>query len=132
MAKSVKKVYCFEAVRPAIEDAVRNAVSNATTNCQFFEANLDKFFRQSSMLSEIDLPDVVLLDPPRPGMHPKFVRDLSKMAPEKILYISCNPTTQARDIELLVNEGFSLVKLGIVDMFPHTPHIETVCLLIKN
>ena len=132
MAKSVKKVYGFEAVRPAIEDAVRNAVSNATTNCQFFEANLDKFFRQSSMLSEIDLPDVVLLDPPRPGMHPKFVRDLSKMAPEKILYISCNPTTQARDIELLVNEGFSLVKLGIVDMFPHTPHIETVCLLIKN
>ena len=132
MANNVKKVYGFEAVHSAIEDAERNAVSNSVTNCYFFESNLDKFFRESSILSEIELPDIVLIDPPRPGMHPKFVKDLIKMDPKKILYISCNPTTQARDIALLINKEFSLVKLGMVDMFPHTPHIETICLLEKN
>ncbi|MEE2876800.1 MAG: 23S rRNA (uracil(1939)-C(5))-methyltransferase RlmD [Candidatus Neomarinimicrobiota bacterium] len=132
MAHHVQKVYGFEAVPPAVEDAVRNAVSNSVTNCRFYVANLDRYFRQSSILKEIEPPDAILLDPPRAGMHPKLVTDVAKMAPEKIVYISCNPSTQARDVALLLNEGYVLQKLGMVDMFPHTPHIETVALLLRN
>lgn len=132
MAQYVEKVYGFEGANSAVEDAVRNAVSNSVVNCRFFTANLDRFFRESSILSEIDSPDVVLLDPPRAGIHPKLVTKISEMAPKKILYISCNPSTQARDVDLLSSEGFSLKKLGMVDMFPHTPNIETVVLMEEN
>ncbi|MCS5659399.1 MAG: 23S rRNA (uracil(1939)-C(5))-methyltransferase RlmD, partial [Dehalococcoidia bacterium] len=101
-------------------------------NCRFFSANLDKFFRKSSILSEIEPPDIVLLDPPRAGMHPKLVNDVVNMSPEKIVYISCNPSTQARDVALLSKKGFKLKNLAMVDMFPHTPHIETVALLTHH
>ena len=129
MAPHVEKVYGFEAVPPAVEDAVRNGVSNSIINCRFFVANLDRFFRQSSISKEIEPPDALLLDPPRAGMHPKLVSDVARMMPKKIVYISCNPSTQARDVALLEGEGYGLQKLGMVDMFPHTPHIETVALL---
>ena len=132
MAPHVSKVYGFEAVPPAVEDAVRNTVSNSITNCRFFVANLDRFFRQSSITKEIKPPDAVLIDPPRAGMHPKLVTDVGKMEPKKIVYISCNPSTQARDVALFKNEGYSLQRLGLVDMFPHTPHIETVALLQRD
>ncbi len=132
MAQQVKQVYGFEVVPPAVEDAVRNAVSNGIINCRFFPANLDKFFRKSSILSEIEPPDIVLLDPPRAGMHPKLVNDVVDMSPEKIVYISCNPSTQARDVALLSEKGFKLKNLAMVDMFPHTPHIETVALLTHH
>ena len=132
MAQYVEKVYGFEAANSAVEDAARNAVSNSVVNCRFFTANLDRFFRESSILSEIDSPDVILLDPPRAGIHPQLVTKISEMAPKKILYISCTPSTQARDVDLLSSEGFSLKKLGMVDMFPHTPHIETVVLMEEN
>ncbi|MBH31096.1 MAG: 23S rRNA (uracil(1939)-C(5))-methyltransferase RlmD [Candidatus Marinimicrobia bacterium] len=132
MAPSVSKVYGFEAVPPAVEDAVRNAVSNSITNCRFFVANLDWFFRQSLITKEIEPPDAILIDPPRAGMHPKLINDVGKMEPKKIVYISCNPSTQARDVALLESEGYSLRRLGLVDMFPHTPHIETVALLQRD
>ena len=132
MAQQVKQVYGFEVVPPAVEDAVRNAVSNGFINCRFFPANLDKFFRKSSILSEIEPPDIVFLDPPRAGMHPKLVNDVVDMSPEKIVYISCNPSTQARDVALLSKKGFKLKNLAMVDMFPHTPHIETVALLTHH
>ena len=132
MAQQVKQVYGFEVVPPAVEDAVRNAVSNGIINCRFFPANLDKFFRKSSILSEIEPPDIVLLYPPRAGMHPKLVNDVVDMSPEKIVYISCNPSTQARDVALLSEKGFKLKNLAMVDMFPHTPHIETVALLTHH
>ena len=132
MAQQVKQVYGFEVVPPAVEDAVRNAVSNGIINCRFFSANLDKFFRKSSILSEIEPPDIVLLDPPRAGMHPKLVNDVVNMSPEKIVYISCNPSTQARDVALFTENGFELKNLAMVDMFPHTPHIETVALLTHH
>ena len=132
MAQQVKQVYGFEVVPPAVEDAVRNAVSNGIINCRFFPANLDKFFRKSSILSEIEPPDIVFLDPPRAGMHPKLVNDVVDMSPEKIVYISCNLSTQARDVALLSEKGFKLKNLAMVDMFPHTPHIETVALLTHH
>jgi 23S rRNA (uracil1939-C5)-methyltransferase len=81
------------------------------------------------ILNEIEKPHVVLLDPPRAGMNPKLVRDVVGMKPVKIVYISCNPSTQARDVALMIEEGYKLEKLAMVDMFPHTPHIETVALL---
>ncbi|MCH7731679.1 MAG: 23S rRNA (uracil(1939)-C(5))-methyltransferase RlmD [Candidatus Marinimicrobia bacterium] len=132
MAKYVKQVYGFEFVPPAVEDAHRNSLANAVFNCRFFIANLDKYFRVTPVLKEIDPPDVIIIDPPRAGMHPKLVNDIILMKPKRIVYISCNPSTQARDVALLQEGGFELKKLAMVDMFPHTPHIETVALLQKT
>ena len=74
----------------------------------------------------------MLLDPPRAGMHPKLVNDVARMKPKKIVYISCNPSTQARDVAVLTESGYRLERLAMVDMFPHTPHIETVAFLISQ
>ena len=76
-------------------------------------------------------PEVIILDPPRGGMHKTTIRDVLELSPEKIVYVSCNPTTQARDIKLLVEGGYNLTKMRPVDMFPHTYHIENVALLLK-
>ncbi len=132
MSSHVKQVYGFELIPPAVEDAVRNGVFNCVTNCRFFEANLDKYFRVTPILKEIEKPDAVLLDPPRAGMHPKLVNDVARMKPKKIVYISCNPSTQARDVAVLTESGYRLERLAMVDMFPHTPHIETVAFLISQ
>ena len=77
----------------------------------------------------IPKPDVIILDPPRSGMNPKTVRDILRLLPEKVIYVSCNPATQARDIKLLCEETYKLIKMKPVDMFPHTYHIENVALL---
>jgi 23S rRNA (uracil1939-C5)-methyltransferase len=129
MSSQVKKVYGFELVQSAVEDAARNAAANGIDNCRFIEANLDHYFRTTSILKELEKPDVVLLDPPRAGLHKKLVKDVIQLNPQKIVYISCNPATQARDAALFCEEEYVLEKLGMVDMFPHTPHIEMVVLL---
>jgi 23S rRNA (uracil1939-C5)-methyltransferase len=74
----------------------------------------------------------MIIDPPRSGMHPTTVDDVIKLSPDKIVYVSCNPTTQVRDIKLMVEAGYKLIKIRPVDMFPHTFHIENVALLIKE
>ena len=130
-SSSAKSVYGFELNPAAVEDAVRNTLSNELFNCRFFEANLDRYFRETSLFEEIEKPDVILIDPPRTGMHPKLVKDVIRMKPLKIIYISCNPSTQVRDITHLCEHGYFLKSLVMVDMFPHTPHIETVALLKK-
>ncbi len=79
----------------------------------------------------IPKPDVIIADPPRAGMNPKTVKDILSLEPEKIVYLSCNPASQARDIALLCEEKYKLVKIQPVDMFPQTYHIENVSLLIK-
>ncbi|HSL88866.1 MAG TPA: hypothetical protein VK870_06175, partial [Ignavibacteriaceae bacterium] len=79
----------------------------------------------------IPKPDVIIADPPRSGMHKNTVSDVINLSPEKIVYVSCNPTTQVRDIKLMVESGYKLVKIRPVDMFPHTYHIENVALLVK-
>lgn len=131
MAGLVKQVYGFELIQSAVEDAVRNAVNNGAYNCQFYHANLDRFFRVTPILKKIEKPDVILIDPPRAGMHPKLVKDVIHMSPQKIVYISCNPSTQARDILVMIEGNYKLDQLAIVDMFPHTPYIETVALIRK-
>lgn len=135
LAQKAKEVYGFEMIRSAVEDAQQNAVANGIDNVQFFKANLDTYFKGFVSFSnftkkfEISKPDVVVIDPPRAGMHEDTVRYLPKFGAKKIVYVSCNPTTQARDLKILFAKGYKLTKVTVVDMFPHTPHIETVVVL---
>lgn len=126
-----KKVYAFEAVESAIADAKVNADLNNILNVKFFNADLYKSFLPIVNKYNIPKPDVVIIDPPRSGMHPTTVDDVIKLSPDKIVYVSCNPTTQVRDIKLMVEAGYRLIKIRPVDMFPHTYHIENVSLLKK-
>ena len=131
LAQKAKEVHGFEVIVSAVEDATRNAVNNQIGNVKFHVANLDNFFKFSKG-KKYPKPDIIFVDPPRAGMH-KFMTDyLPKFEAKKIIYISCNPTTQARDTEVLLQKGYELKRLTLVDMFPHTPHIETVGIFQKN
>jgi 23S rRNA (uracil1939-C5)-methyltransferase len=127
----VKQVYAIEAVESAVKDAQENLQLNNINNVNFILADLYKTFLPIVEEKQIPAPDVIILDPPRGGMHPNTVDDILKLAPPKIVYVSCNPTTQVRDIKLLTAEKYRLVKMRPVDMFPHTYHIENVALLEK-
>ena len=132
ISKKVKEVYAFEAVESAIEDAKINAELNEVRNVQFFNADLYKSFLPLIEEHKIPKPDLIILDPPRSGLHQNTVEDVIKINPEKIVYVSCNPATQARDIKLFAEAGYKLIKMRPVDMFPHTFHIENVALLIRE
>ena len=110
----------------------KNADRNKITNAQFLKANLDTFFKSGQLPRRIPKPDVVIVDPPRAGMHPDMTQYLHKLNAEKIIYVSCNPTTQARDAKVLAEKGYTINRAVMVDMFPHTPHIETILLFSKN
>ncbi len=125
----VKKVYGFESVDSAVADAKVNCELNNVNNAGFILADLNKSFIPKVKDLGIELPDVIIADPPRSGMNPKTVNDILKLKPEKIVYVSCNPATQARDIKLLIEGGYKLIKIKPVDMFPQTYHIENVALL---
>ena len=126
----VKEVVGIESVESAIRDAEKNAQSNKITNCHFILGDLkDRLTKDISWMSSYPKPDVLIIDPPRSGMHPKVVEEILVMASERIVYVSCNPATQARDVKLLCAEKYQLVKLQPVDMFPHTFHIENVALM---
>ncbi|MGY8788593.1 MAG: 23S rRNA (uracil(1939)-C(5))-methyltransferase RlmD [Fidelibacterota bacterium] len=128
LAKQAKEVYGFEVIRSALEDAEKNAERNKITNAIFLKANLDTFFKSGQLPRRIPKPDVVIVDPPRAGMHPDMTNYLHKFKAKKIVYVSCNPTTQARDAKVLAEKGYEIKSAVMVDMFPHTPHIETVLL----
>jgi 23S rRNA (uracil1939-C5)-methyltransferase len=129
ISKNVKQIYGFESVAPAIEDAKVNIELNDITNFEPQLIDLNKSFIPFIQEKNIPKPDVIIADPPRSGMNPKTVKDILELMPKKIVYISCNPSTQARDIKLLCEGGYKLIKLRPVDMFPHTYHIENVALL---
>jgi 23S rRNA (uracil1939-C5)-methyltransferase len=131
LSKYSKAVYGIEVVDSAVEDAEVNKKLNETENVFFFKADLYKTFLPIVNENNLPDPDVVILDPPRSGMHLNTVTDVITLSPQKIVYVSCNPTTQARDIKLFVQSGYELVKMRPVDMFPHTYHIENVVLLTK-
>ena len=99
-------------------------------NAWFFSGNLENIFRENPEAKDLNLPDVVIVDPPRAGLHKNTIEDILEKSPKRIVYVSCNPATQARDVELLCNEKYELTKLSPVDMFPHTPHVENVAPLI--
>jgi 23S rRNA (uracil1939-C5)-methyltransferase len=127
-ASSVKKVIGLELVEDSIEDAKKNAALNQIEHAQFFAGDVIKIC-DDAFFNTHGKPDVVITDPPRAGMHEKLVLKLLEMEAPKIVYVSCNTATQARDIFLL-SEKYQVVKVQPVDMFPHTHHIESVALLI--
>lgn len=131
LAQKAKFVYGFDIIVSSIENAEQNAIINNIENVEFNVANLDKYFNNNKS-SRYPKPNVVIVDPPRSGMHKKMTQYLPKLNAETIVYVSCNPSTQARDTKILQLNGYDLVKLTIVDMFPHTPHIETVGIFKKS
>jgi 23S rRNA (uracil1939-C5)-methyltransferase len=130
VAGKAKKVIGLEYVNDAIEDAKINSRLNGIENTEFFAGDI-KDLLSESFLAEYGRPDVIITDPPRAGMHEEVSRMILKAAPKKIVYVSCNPATQARDLKILC-ESYILTAVQPVDMFPHTVHVENVVLLIKK
>ncbi len=131
VSEYAKKIYAFENVISALEDAEQNAKMNNINNVEFIGADLYKTFIPVVEEKQLPKPDVVIIDPPRSGMHKNTVKDVVALNPGRIVYVSCNPTTQARDVAMFVSKGYKLIKMRPVDMFPHTYHIENVALLEK-
>lgn len=129
IAKNVKKVIGIESIAEAIDDALVNSEFNKITNTEFVVGDIINVLNDE-FISEYGKADVIITDPPRAGMHPKVVAQILKVSPEKIVYISCNPATQARDLALMT-EVYKVTKCQAVDMFPHTHHVENVVLLEK-
>lgn len=127
MAGKAKHVVGVEYVPEAIEDAVKNAELNGIANTSFFAGDM-KDVLNDAFIAEHGKPDVIITDPPRAGMHDDVTRKILEIAPDKIVYVSCNPATQARDLMLLC-EKYAIRKVQPVDMFPHTYHVENVVLL---
>ncbi|MDR0368371.1 MAG: 23S rRNA (uracil(1939)-C(5))-methyltransferase RlmD [Bacteroidales bacterium] len=127
VAKNARKVVGIEYVASAIENARENAALNNISNADFFVGDMAKIFTDS-FIEENGKPDVIIADPPRMGMHPKVVEQILNISPERIVYVSCNPATQARDIALLT-EKYKVTAVQPVDMFPHTHHVENIALL---
>ena len=133
IAPNAKTVTGIEIIKDAIHDAVKNAQNNNITNIEFIHGNLDNLFEKQPQLStQLPKPDVLIVDPPRSGLHPKLVSQIIDLNPARIIYVSCNPATQVRDLKLLnENGGYKIDSVQPVDMFPHTPHIEVVTGLSK-
>lgn len=127
VSRKAQKVVGIEAIDGAIEDARSNAKLNKIENVDFFVGEVEKLLNED-FFAKNGKPDVIIVDPPRSGLHPKVVEAIEKSKAQKIVYVSCNPSTQARDVALLKN-SYSLQKMQPVDMFPHTFHIENVALL---
>lgn len=130
VADKARHVLGVEEVPEAIEDAKRNALRNDITNVDFFSGDAREVIKTDAF-NRYGKPDIVITDPPRAGMHESVVQSLLGLGPRRIVYVSCNPSTQARDIALL-SEGYTFVKARPVDMFPHTSHIENVAVLDKK
>ena len=130
IAKSAKKVIGIEAVPEAIADAKANALENGIGNVDFYVGDMKTVF-DAAFIETHGRPAVIVTDPPREGMHKKVVEQLLNVAPEKIVYVSCNSATQARDLALM-DHAYQVVKTQAVDMFPQTHHVENVVLLQKR
>lgn len=130
VSRYAKRVIGIEYVLEAIEDAKINSEINNISNTLFFAGDMKDILTES-FISENGTPDIIITDPPRAGMHPDVVQTIIKTAPKRIVYVSCNPATQARDLSLLDNL-YEVVAVQPVDMFPHTPHVENVVLLNRR
>ncbi len=122
-----KNVIGVEVNKDAVRDAIVNARRNGIKNAYFYAADAGEFM--SSMAQEGESADVVFMDPPRAGSDERFLTSLVKLSPKKVVYISCNPETQERDLLYLTAHGYRAARIQPVDMFPHTNHVETVVLL---
>ena len=130
VAKNAKKVIGIESVPEAIEAAKENALLNEVTNSEFYVGDMKNVFNDE-FINAHGVPDVVITDPPRDGMHADVVSQLLKLSPPKIVYVSCNSATQARDLALM-DDTYKVTKVQPVDMFPQTHHVENVVLLEKR
>ncbi len=139
MAKAAGKVYGVEIIPQAIEDAKNNAAANGITNAEFFcgkaEEVLPGYYEEKSREQKRDdaslHPDVIVVDPPRKGCDEKCLETMLKMAPERIVYVSCDSATLARDLRILADDGYELKKIRPCDMFPWSSHVESVVKLIR-
>ncbi|WP_026809060.1 23S rRNA (uracil(1939)-C(5))-methyltransferase RlmD [Arenibacter latericius] len=130
VARNAKKVVGIEAVPEAIADAKANAERNNIPNVHFFVGDMKNVFNESFITTH-GKPDLIITDPPRDGMHKDVVQQILNISPEKVVYVSCNSATQARDLELM-KEDYEVAKVQPVDMFPQTHHVENVVLLKKR
>jgi 23S rRNA (uracil1939-C5)-methyltransferase len=130
VAKRARKVIGIEYVPEAIEDAKVNSELNHIGNTLFFAGDM-KDILTDEFIAEYGRPDVIITDPPRAGMHPDVVKTILRAAPQRIVYVSCNPATQARDLHDL-DVDYRVAAVQPVDMFPHTPHVENVVLLERR
>lgn len=130
VSKKAKKVIGVESVPEAISDAKANAKRNEITNCEFFVGDMKVVFNES-FIAQHGKPDVIITDPPRDGMHKDVIEQILKIEPQKVVYVSCNSATQARDLALM-DEKYIVTRVRPVDMFPQTHHVENVVLLEKR
>ena len=130
VARQARQVIGIEYVPEAIEDAKINSEINGISNTLFYAGDM-KDILTDDFIAEHGRPDVIITDPPRAGMHSDVVKTILRAAPARIVYVSCNPATQARDLQDL-DEQYKVAEVQPVDMFPHTPHVENVVLLIKR
>jgi len=129
LARRCRRVYGIEVAQAAVDDAALNAATNSIDNCTFLAGEVR--FVLPALIAKGVSAEVVVADPPRAGFHPKALHALLQLAPSRIVYVSCNPSTLARDVGELVRGGYRLRWVQPVDMFPHTPHIEAVARLDK-
>jgi 23S rRNA (uracil1939-C5)-methyltransferase len=130
VAKKARKVIGIEYVPEAIEDAKINSEVNHIDNTLFYAGDM-KDILTDDFIQAHGRPDVIITDPPRAGMHPDVVKTILRAAPKRIVYVSCNPATQARDLQDL-DAQYKVTAVQPVDMFPHTPHVENVVLLVRK
>ncbi len=129
-AQKAKKVVGVEINADAVKDALINAELNGINNIDFYEADAGDYMVEAAAMGEKF--DLVIMDPPRAGASLEFLRSLVKLSPKKVVYVSCNPKTLARDLSFLTRKGYKVQKIQPVDMFPHTEHVETVCMLSRK
>ncbi|QIB26859.1 23S rRNA (uracil(1939)-C(5))-methyltransferase RlmD [Caloranaerobacter azorensis] len=130
LAKKAKKVYGIEVVKEAIVDAMENARINSIENVEFYEGTAEEIFPK--LYNHGIKADVVVVDPPRKGCDKKVLDTIVKMSPKRVVYVSCNPSTLARDLKYLYEKGYKTIEIQPVDMFPHTMHVECVVKIEKK
>lgn len=127
IAANAKKVIGIELIQDAVEAARENARLNHLDNCVFIAGDVKEEVKRLK-----EEPDMIILDPPRAGIHPQALKDIINFNADKIIYVSCNPKTLVRDLEELERKGYKVKKVKCMDMFPHTSHVETICLMSKK
>ncbi|MGL4910780.1 MAG: 23S rRNA (uracil(1939)-C(5))-methyltransferase RlmD, partial [Cetobacterium sp.] len=129
LSRNAKKVYSIEIIEAAVKDGIKTAKENKIENVEFLCGDVNK---ELGKLIKKESVDSIILDPPRKGIDEESLLNIAKVGIKEIIYISCNPSTFARDTEILEREGYSLVRVKPVDMFPQTSHIEVVGRLVKK
>ncbi|MGL4773154.1 MAG: 23S rRNA (uracil(1939)-C(5))-methyltransferase RlmD [Clostridium sp.] len=130
LSQKSKKVYGVEIIEPAIVNAKENARINEIENSEFFVGKSEEIIPK--LIEDGIIPDVVVVDPPRKGCEISLLEAIGRAKPKRVVYVSCDPTTLARDLKILEEQGFKTIKIQPVDMFPHTSHIENVALLERK